>query len=352
MGVEVEQLTKVYDGRVRALDNVQLQANSGVLGLLGPNGSGKTTLMSIMATLMEPTAGTIRVDGLDVRREKPEIRRRIGYLPQDVGLYPNLTVYETLDYVGLLYNLDDDAQRHERIEATMVRLNLVHLRDRQVQTLSGGMRQRVALGQAVLARPSVLIVDEPTAGLDPEERIRVRSFFADLARECLIILSTHIVADIEAVASSLAVLRLGRLRYFGTPEELLASLEGRVWTIDLPAAGGETSTAAVGGEGFLETGLYRMPGRVQVRGVCERRPEGDAQPAPPNLEDAYVWLMARDESAADGVDERTSGGVDERTSGGVDQTARGPESSSRPLVQSSTQPEVGGQEGGDGVAAA
>jgi ABC-2 type transport system ATP-binding protein len=290
VGVEVVQLTKVYDGRVKALDDVRLEAQSGVLGLLGPNGSGKTTLMSIMATLLEPTAGTIRIDGLDVRKQKPEIRRRIGYLPQDVGLYPNLTVFETLDYMGLLYNLDDDKDRARRIDRAMERLNLTHLKDRQVQTLSGGMRQRVALAQAVLPEPSVLIVDEPTAGLDPEERIRVRSFFADLARECLIVLSTHIVADIEAVASSLAVLRFGHMRYFGTPENLLRALEGRVWMLELPAEG-----AAIG-DGFLETGLYRLPGGVQVRGIADSPPTSDAQPAPPNLEDAYVWLMARNEN--------------------------------------------------------
>lgn len=293
MGVEVRELTKVYDGRVRALDGVALQAETGVLGLLGPNGSGKTTLMSIMATLLEPTAGTIVIDGLDVRKQKPEIRRRIGYLPQDVGLYPNLTVFETLDYMGLLYNLSAPRERHARIDRVMERLNLTHLRDRQVQTLSGGMRQRVALAQAILPEPSLLIVDEPTAGLDPEERIRVRSFFADLARECLIILSTHIVADIEAVAGSLAVLRQGQLRYFGSPEELLASLNGRVWMLDLPSEGDRALTEA----GFLETGLYRLPGGVQVRGIADQAPAATATTAPPNLEDAYVWLMARDEHA-------------------------------------------------------
>src|SRR5205085_6761910 len=144
------QLTKVYDGRVTALDDVRLEADSGVLGLLGPNGSGKTTLMSIMATLLEPTAGTIRVDGLDVRKQKPEIRRRIGYLPQDVGLYPNLTVRETLDYMALLYNLDDAKDRRERIDRAMERLNVAHLHDRQVQAVSGGVPPRVAAAAAGL----------------------------------------------------------------------------------------------------------------------------------------------------------------------------------------------------------
>ena len=287
MGVEVRNLTKLYDGRVKALGGIDLQAESGILGLLGPNGSGKTTLMSIMATLLEPTSGTVLVDGLDVRKQKPEIRRKIGYLPQDVGLYPNLTVFETLDYLGLLYHLDDDRDRTARIEEVMARLNLTHLRDRRIHTLSGGMRQRVALGQAVLPRPSVLIVDEPTAGLDPEERIRVRSLFAVLAQVCLVVLSTLIVADIEAVATSLAVLRFGSMRFFGTPDALLESLVGRVWSVSLQP--GERIPQI---PGFLETGLYRLSSGIQVRGVAEKQPSDSAEPASPTLEDAYVWLMA------------------------------------------------------------
>jgi len=294
VGVEALELTKTYDGKVTALDAVSLSAETGVLGLLGPNGSGKSTLMSIMATLLPPTRGTVRVDGLDVRKSRPEIRRRIGYLPQDVGLYPNLTVFETLDYMGLLYDLNRQAEREARIEEVLTRLNLVHLRDRRVHTLSGGMRQRVALAQAILPRPSVLIVDEPTAGLDPEERIRVRSFFAELARECLVVLSTHIVADIEAVSSTLAVLRQGQLRYFGTPEALLDSLQGRVWSFDLPDG---VMPRVVG---FTETGLYRMPGRIQVRGISETAPAPDAVTAAPNLEDAYIWLMSRGDGEAGG----------------------------------------------------
>ncbi len=287
MGVEVVQLTQIYEGRVKALDNVDLQVESGVLGLLGPNGSGKTTLMSVMATLLDATAGTVRIDGFDVRKQKPEVRRRIGYLPQDVGLYPNLTVVETLDYMALLYHLDDTRLREERIEEALNRLNLLHLAERRVGTLSGGMRQRVALGQAILSHPSVLIVDEPTSGLDPEERIRVRSFFAELAEECLIVLSTHIVADIEAVAGHLAVMRAGKLCYSGSATDLLASLKGRTWTVDVPPG-----TPALKSPGFLETGLTRHPGGIQVRGVGDSAPSADAVPGSPNLEDAYVWLLS------------------------------------------------------------
>lgn len=292
MGIEAVQLTKVYDGKVKALDGISLSAKSGVLGLLGPNGSGKSTLMSIMATLLDPTHGTIHVDGLDVRKNKPEIRRRIGYLPQDVGLYPNLTVQETLDYMGLLYDLNDSRDRQARIDRVLQRLNLTHLRERQIHTLSGGMRQRVALAQAILPEPSVLIVDEPTAGLDPEERIRVRSFFADLARECLVVLSTHIVADIEAVSSTLVVLRHGRLLYSGTPEALLTSLSGQVWALSV-----SPDASLPEFEGFVETGLFRQPGSIHLRGISEKSPVTDAVTVEPNLEDAYIWLMAKDENA-------------------------------------------------------
>jgi ABC-2 type transport system ATP-binding protein len=292
VGVQAKDLTKIYDGRIRALDNISFSAESGVLGLLGPNGSGKTTLMSMMATLNDPTSGVLTVDDMDVRKNKPEIRRRIGYLPQDVGLYPNLTVFETLDYMGLLYNLDDPKDRAQRIDRSMERLNLQHLRDREVQTLSGGMRQRVALAQAIIAQPSVLIVDEPTAGLDPEERIRVRSFFADLARECLIVFSTHIASDVEAVASTLVVLRHGRMLYFGSTEDLLKSLEGKVWSISQHEFQQQAPEY-----GFLETGLYRTPQEIQVRGVGEKQPCAAAVNAAPNLEDAYIWLMAKDEDA-------------------------------------------------------
>lgn len=291
MGIEAVQLTKIYDGKVKALDNISLSAESGVLGLLGPNGSGKSTLMSIMATLLDPTQGTIRVDGLDVRKNKPEIRKRIGYLPQDVGLYPNLTVYETLDYMSLLYDLNEPRDRQRRIDRVLERLNLTRLRERQIHTLSGGMRQRVALAQAILPEPSVLIVDEPTAGLDPEERIRVRSFFADLARECLVVLSTHIVADIEAVSSSLVVLRHGRLLYSGTPEALLSSLAGQVWALDVSPDAPLPELP-----GFVETGLFRAPGTIHLRGISETAPAAGASVTEPNLEDAYIWLMTKDEN--------------------------------------------------------
>lgn len=296
MGVEAMHLTKIYDGKVKALDDVSLTAEAGVLGLLGPNGSGKSTLMSIMATLLDPTHGTVRVDGLDVRKSKPEIRRKIGYLPQDVGLYPNLTVFETLDYMGILYNLRDGKDRLRRIERVLERLNLAHLRDWQIQTLSGGMRQRVALAQAILPEPSVLIVDEPTAGLDPEERIRVRSFFAELARECLVVLSTHIVADIEAVSSTLAVLRRGKLLYFGTPDELRRSLEGRVWSLALAPDGTMPELP-----GFVETGLFRLEEGTQIRGISDGPPAAGARAAAPNLEDAYIWLMAKHEHERTGM---------------------------------------------------
>src|SRR2546425_154720 len=232
MNIAIDHLTKEYEGGVVALRDVTLAIGPGVFGLLGPNGSGKTTLMSILATLLAPTAGTIRIDAWDIRHNKAEIRQVLGYLPQDVGLYPSMTVYEFLDYMALLYNMNDPKRRRAVIEEAMAHTNLTALRDRRVGTLSGGQQQRVGIGQAILNSPSLLIVDEPTTGLDPEERIRLRSLLAELGEDRVVLLSTHIAGDIEAVADNLAILQRGRVRFAGTPEELLDRIAGRMWIVE------------------------------------------------------------------------------------------------------------------------
>jgi ABC-2 type transport system ATP-binding protein len=284
--VEVDGLTKIYEGGVKALDNVSLRVESGVFALLGPNGSGKTTLMSILATLLEPTSGTARVDGLDVRRDKPAIRSRLGFLPQDLGMYPSLTAYEFLDYMALLYLMNDRAARRAAIDNALERTNLTHLRDRRVEQMSGGMRQRLGIAQAILNSPQLLIVDEPTVGLDPEERIRARSLLAELGTDRVIILSTHIVADVEAVAEGIAVMHLGTLRFAGTPEEMLASIAGKVWTVEAQPNEMEALRTR-----YVETGIFRTPTGVQVRLVGDRVDHPTARAAEPTLEDAYIKLM-------------------------------------------------------------
>lgn len=242
--------------------------------------------MSMLATLLEPTRGTARVAGFDIRREKERVREVLGYLPQDFGLYPSLTVFETLDYIGLLYNLRDNSERLERIHAAITRVNLGEVRDRQIGHLSGGMRQRVGLAQALLNNPKLLIVDEPTAGLDPEERIRVRSMLTELGRDRVVILSTHLIEDVAAIADTVAVLHRGRIRYVGDPAGMREAVRGQLWEV---SASGE-SLAAIR-HGFTETALQRDGDKVTVRIIAEKAPSDDARPVEPTLDDAYIGLM-------------------------------------------------------------
>ncbi|MCC6442613.1 MAG: ABC transporter ATP-binding protein [Armatimonadetes bacterium] len=286
MKVDIQNLVKEYEGGVTALKEISLTIQEGVFGLLGPNGSGKTTLMSIIATLREPTRGTVMIGSHDVRYHKPEIRGFLGYLPQEIGFYPSLTAYELLDYMGLLYNITDTARRRRVVEEAMELTNLTQFRDRKVGTFSGGMRQRLGIAQALLNSPQLLIVDEPTAGLDPEERIRIRSLLAELGSDRVIILSTHIVADVEAVADTLAILHKGNLLFSGTPEDMLQKVSGNVWLLDL------SREDLIGlKDRYLETGVFRTRGGVQLRVVAEKVDHPNAVPATPTLEDAYMWIM-------------------------------------------------------------
>lgn len=272
---------------------MNLTITDGIFALLGPNGAGKSTLMSILATLLEPTQGTAYVDGHDVRRQKNEVRQLLGFLPQDFGLYPSLTAYETLDYIALLYNIEDPQARRQRIEELLERVNLTEVRNRAVGGFSGGMKQRVGLAQALLNAPKLLIVDEPTAGLDPEERIRVRSLLTELAGERVILLSTHLIEDVEAIADRLAVLHRGRIRFEGDVTTMLEQVRGKVWQVD--AAPDELAALRRGN--YLETGLLREGGRIHLRVVAESMDRPDARPVEPTLEDAYIWLMREDGEA-------------------------------------------------------
>ena len=289
--VDIENLGKVYEGGVVGIRDVNLTLSEGIFALLGPNGAGKTTLMSILATLLDPTSGTARVDGHDVRKDKQAVRELLGFLPQDFGLYPSLTAFETLDYMALLSNINDPADRKRRVESALERMNLTAVRNRRVGGFSGGMRQRVGLAQALLNSPKLLIVDEPTAGLDPEERIRVRSLLAELAGDRTIILSTHLIADVEAVADRVAVLHRGVIRFEGTPAEMLERVRGRVWEVETNAD--ELPSLR---EGFLETGLTRDGSRVFVRVIADSLEGKNATAATPSLEDAYIWLMQEPEN--------------------------------------------------------
>src|SRR5271155_1466083 len=235
MRLNVEALSKNYRGGVHALRGVQLSIEPGVLGLLGPNGAGKSTLMRILATITRPTEGRVLWNDVDIAHKPDGLREVLGYLPQDFGVYPNLNAIEFLEYLAPVKGLDTKAAR-KRIAELLDLVNLTPAAKRPLGGYSGGMRQRVGIAQALLNDPQLLIVDEPTAGLDPEERLRFRNLLSELSGERIVILSTHIVSDVEAIATDIAILGGGRLLAHAAPEDLLRAVEGRVWEWVIPSA--------------------------------------------------------------------------------------------------------------------
>jgi ABC-type multidrug transport system ATPase subunit len=256
-----------------------------MFGLLGPNGAGKTTLMRILTTLLLPTSGTITVEGVDVVRRPGWVRQRLGYIPQNFGFYRNLNAYEVLDYVATMKNVPP-RERRQQVGAALEEVNLTDQARRKVGGFSGGMKQRLGIAQALLGDPELLVVDEPTAGLDPEERIRFRNLLARLSRNRTVILSTHIVADIEASCSGVAVLNQGRVVYTGTPQELTQRARGRVWQVEIPT---ESWPAVEARYPILSSRVHN--GHMQVRLLARETPPGEVQRLEPGLEDGYVAVM-------------------------------------------------------------
>jgi ABC-type multidrug transport system ATPase subunit len=285
----IEKVSKQYGGKVWALRDFSLDLRPGVLGLLGPNGAGKTTLMSILATITLPTEGTATWNGIDIRREPDAVRQVLGFLPQDFGVYPNLNAVEFLEYLAAIKGLDA-AQARRRIDELLELVNLTDARHRALGGFSGGMRQRVGIAQALLNDPRVLIVDEPTAGLDPEERVRFRNLLGDLAGERIVLLSTHIVSDVEATASRIVMMGQGRLLADAAPEALLERMRGRVWECEVAAAGVESLRAS-----HRVGATLRRGERVLARLVSADPPAG-ARAVEPTLEDAYLDVQ-RDATA-------------------------------------------------------
>jgi ABC-2 type transport system ATP-binding protein len=281
--VRLGGVRKSYGG-VAALVDLDLDLGPGITGLLGPNGAGKTTLIRILATLLAPTAGEVRVNGWRAAnaQDRVEIRRRLGYLPQDLGLYPRFSVFEFVDYLAILKELNDPADRHRRVRAALEAVELEDLAGRKIRTLSGGMRRRVGIAQAIVADPELLLLDEPTTGLDPEQRMRFRQLIAGLGTHRTVVLSTHLVEDVAAVCTQVVVLWQGRVRFRGTPSELRALADGQVWSSPEDGRGAFASWRT-------ETGAYRVLGP---------RPAPTAEPLPPTVEDGYLLVTARSREGA------------------------------------------------------
>lgn len=281
--IEVRNLSKYY-GKKQALAKISLTIEQGMFGLLGRNGAGKTTLMKTLATLLNIKSGEAAVCGIPLENAK-EIRRIIGYLPQDFSMYGNMGVYEAMDYLGVLSGLSRETRR-ARIPLLLERVNLGNARHKKVRALSGGMKRRLGIAQAILHEPRVLIVDEPTAGLDPEERIRFRNLLSELAGERIVLLSTHIIGDIEATCEKLAVLEAGKLLYQGTVKALTDSAAGKVYHAEVSRPELERLR-----ETFVITGMTTLGERIGVRLLADREPAANAVPCEPNLEDGYMLLM-------------------------------------------------------------
>jgi ABC-2 type transport system ATP-binding protein len=287
MKLIISHLSKQYRRDLWGLRDFDLELRPGVIGLLGPNGAGKSTLMRMLATITKPTAGTVMWNDIDIVKSPDPLRTVLGYLPQDFGVYPNLTGVEFLQYMAAIKGLDKNSAR-SRIEELLVLVNLVHAAKRPLGGYSGGMKQRIGIAQALLNDPQLLIVDEPTVGLDPEERVRFRNLLSDLSGERIILLSTHIVSDVEATATEIVIIDKGCKIQHAAPEKLLQQLEGKVWQWTVPSE--ELPRLK---QELTISGTVRRASGIQVRVVCEDAPAAEAQQVNPSLEDVYLSLISQ-----------------------------------------------------------
>lgn len=287
MKITISNLSKIYKNGNKALDNVSLEIVDGMFGLLGPNGAGKTTLMRILVTLMKPTSGTVKVDNYDLIRNRKEIRAMLGYLPQDFSLFSKLRTWEFLDYVASLAGIRSAKARREAVDQMLENVGLFDVRDRMANKLSGGMKRRLGIAQALIGNPKIIIVDEPTTGLDPEERIRFRNLLADMTqKEIIIILSTHIVGDISSTCTDMALLNKGELIFNQSPEKLIEEARGHVFKIN--ALDSELERIK---ELYPVISTIPSQNGYEVQVVAEKITDFPAVEIEPNLEHAYVYRM-------------------------------------------------------------
>jgi ABC-type multidrug transport system ATPase subunit len=293
--LEFLNVAKVYRGGVRGVDGVTMRLGPGLVALLGPNGAGKSSLMRIAATVTRPTSGRVLFDGTDAVARPDLLRRDLGYLPQDFGVYPHLSAREFLSYLAAVKGIPARTAR-TRIGELLELVDLAGVGRRPLGKYSGGMLRRVGIAQALLADPKVLIVDEPTAGLDPEQRVLFRNLLADLAGDRVVLLSTHIVSDVESVASDIAIMAHGRIQLRGSPQDLLRQAEGRVWEMTVPQ-----DALAPLRERHLISRMIRTGTGVRIRLLTSAAPDAGAVPVPPDLEDAYLTIIHRSPSPAPGA---------------------------------------------------
>ncbi len=293
MELRIRNLSKTYPNGVRALHDVTLTAGSGIFGLLGPNGAGKSTLMRILATLQEADSGTAFLDDLDVLREKDAVRRILGYLPQEFGLYPKVAAWRLLDHLAELKGISNRTERRALVEMLLHQTNLSGARNHRLGTFSGGMKQRFGIAQALIGEPKLLIVDEPTAGLDPEERARFHNLLSEISERIVVILSTHIVSDVADLCPAMAIIHQGSVVASGSPGELAERLEGKIW---------QTSAARADVPRYQETlpviSMRLAAGRTVLRVFSPECPGPEFTAAAPDVEDVYFSTVRQPEFQA------------------------------------------------------
>lgn len=290
MNISIENLNKIYRNNNRALKDINLEITNGMFGLLGPNGAGKSSLMRILVTLMKPTSGKVTINGqLDLQKNRREIRAMLGYLPQDFRFFATLKTWEFLDYTARLAGMKNKAKRNDAVDRMLEEVGLFEARDRNANRLSGGMKRRLGIAQALINDPKIIIVDEPTTGLDPEERIRFRNLLSNIStRDVIIILSTHIVGDISSTCENVALLNRGNLVFNGSPEELIKEAEGRVWLIQAT----EKEYLEINDKYPVITTIPSDEGwEMQV--VADSINGYNGHRIDPNLEHAYVYFMEK-----------------------------------------------------------
>lgn len=285
--LNIERLTHVYPNGTRALDDVSLAIPRGMYGLLGPNGAGKSTLMRCIATLQSPSEGSIRFGDIDVVREPERLRRTLGYLPQDFGVYPRVSAYDMLDHLAVLKGIGIKGERRETVEALLHQVNLWDVRKKAIAGFSGGMRQRFGIAQALIGQPALIIVDEPTAGLDPEERNRFNNLLAEIGQNVVVILSTHIVDDVADLCSQMAIIAGGRIVREGSPHALIESMRGRVWRAAVDKAALPDLRAQ-----FDVISTRLREGQTVVHVAADAAPEPGYQPVEGGLEDVYFATLS------------------------------------------------------------
>ncbi len=287
----IKDLTKTYPNGVKALDGINLEITNGMFGLLGANGAGKSSLMRTIASLQEPTAGSISFNNTDIVQNPDEIRKHLGYLPQEFGVYPKISAEKLLNHLAVLKGILNKKDRKEQVTALLQQVNLYQHRKKSVYTFSGGMRQRFGIAQALLANPKIIIVDEPTAGLDPEESNRFLNLLSEIGENVIVVLSTHIVEDVRNLCPKMAILSNGEIISEGNPTELVASIEGKIWSKIIPK-----SDLDIYKKAFDVVSTKLVSGKTQIRVLSDQKPEASFELITPNLEDFYFTTLFNNSS--------------------------------------------------------